>query len=163
MAETKAHAAARRARRRARRTEDAVEDDVDSAMDDHGYEPVGFSRIAQALGDCGSELAAGSVRIAGGLITDMIATFLSPVDRAFDGRRRYRYRDDDYDRTSDRDDERDYDASLSRSVGRAADDAADVVGRAHQQFRETMSGRAYRDTAHDRAAPEDEVPTSKST
>lgn len=157
MAETKAHAAARRARERARKAEYAAESDVDT--EDYGYEPVGLSRLAQAIGDCGSELASGSIRIAGGLITDLLATCLSPVDRAFDGRKRYRYREDD----DDRDYERDHDASLSRSVGRAADDAADIVGRAHQQFRDTMSGRGYRDTAtQDRTVPEDEVPPSKS-
>jgi hypothetical protein len=103
--------------------------------DPYLYDSVGISRLTQAVGGCATEFATGSVKVAGGLLTDLLGTLLDPVDRMIGSRgyRRRRERVED-----DEDEDRRREPNVSRAISRALSAATETVSRSEERFREVM-------------------------
>lgn len=85
-----------------------------------------LARLVQAIGDCAVELAAGSLRVAGELTTDVAASLVSPCDRLFGTHSE----EDDKSRQRRRRDR----LRIGRAINRAVNSAADVVERSQGRF-----------------------------
>jgi hypothetical protein len=98
------------------------------------YEYAGLSQLAQATGDCATELVTGSARVVGGLMTDLFGMVLDPCDRLLGSgdysRERRRQAETDLQETGRRTTHR-----LSRALTRAVSGVADTVTRSNERFR----------------------------
>jgi len=135
---------------RERRAQRAVAQD-EAHYDSAHYESATLSRLTQALGGCATEFATGSVRVAGGLVTDLCGAVLDPVDRLL-GTGRYRYASA-RERAVETEGEKRPQYSVSRAVGRAVSGVADTAARSEERFREAMEsgkepGQKPDDTSH---------------
>lgn len=93
-------------------------------------EPVGLTQFTLGIGDCATEFATGSVRIVGGLLTDLVGMVMAPFDR-FSGTGAYT-------QARERRYERRYDSGVSRSIDRAMTGTLDTVGRSQERFRDAV-------------------------
>ena len=121
---------------RQRRAQRAAQRDDPYRHDPYLYDSIGISRLTQAVGGCATEFATGSVRVAGGLLTDLLGTLLDPVDRMIGSgvsRRRRARLDEEED-----DDDRHRDHTLGRTISRALSAATETVSRSEERFREVM-------------------------
>lgn len=100
--------------------------------DETQYQYVGLARLTQAIGGCATEVATGSVRVAGGLLTDFVGACLNPVDRVIGSGpyvgTRERYAESDLRR----------DWGFSGAISRAASGVADTATRSEERFRDIL-------------------------
>lgn len=122
--------------------------DESSRYDRHGSATL--SRLTQALGGCATEFATGSVRVAGGLVTDLCGAVLEPFDRLLGTGRRARERAQYEDERSER--------GVGRSLDRAVSGMADTASRSEDRFRETLEGDREPGLKADYTAPGDQGP-----
>lgn len=108
---------------------------ADEAHYESRYESATLSRLTQALGGCATEFATGSVRVAGGLVTDLCGAVLEPFDRLLGTGRRATDRVLDEGERSGR--------GVGRALNRAVSGMADTASRSEDRFRETLEGPAF--------------------
>jgi hypothetical protein len=105
---------------------------------------VGFSRLTQAVGDCAVELATGSVRIAGEMLTDIVGAVLEPCDRIT---RSGQYADRS--RPPERENRSGSDVGVGAAVSRAVNSVADTVTRSQERFRSALGDSGQSDQKSD--------------
>lgn len=128
MVEAKFEASVRRPSRADTRDEAHYEARYESSR----YESATLSSLTQALGGCATEFATGSVRVAGGLMTDLCGAVLEPFDRLLGTSRRARDRAMDESERTER--------GVSRALNRAVSGMADTASRSEDRFRASLEG-----------------------
>jgi hypothetical protein len=94
------------------------------------YDSATLAALTQALGGCATEFATGSVRVAGGLVTDLCGAVFEPFDRLLGTGRRARERVvDEGERSA---------SSIGRALNRAVSGMADTASRSEDRFREAL-------------------------
>jgi hypothetical protein len=100
--------------------------------DETQYQYVGLARLTQAIGGCATEVATGSVKVAGGLLTDLVGACLNPVDRVI-GSGPYTWGRERYPESDPR-----RDSGFSAAISRAAGGVADTATRSEERFRDIL-------------------------
>jgi hypothetical protein len=118
---------------RHRRSQRAARRDEPYQHDPYLSDVVGLSRLTLAVGGSATEFASGAVRVAGGLLTDLLSTVLDPIDRIIgSGSRRERLE------AEDEEEDRYREPNISRAISRALSAATETVNRSEERFREVM-------------------------